>query len=534
MVARSPAELERRRAVIERSRALGHCVCDPRRPCPCDELRLRDRCPCAGERPEPGPETPSLTALAHAAGCGAKLPASELARLLSGLPMRSDPRVLVGTAAGDDAAVIDLGDGRVLVLSIDVMAPACDDPRLAGRIAAANSASDIWAMGAQADAALSICGFPQELLPGEVLREMLAGGAEALVEAGITLVGGHSTTGPEPWLGYAVTGLATHGEVLCRSGAVVGHLLLLTKPLGTGLIGFAARCGRAEAAWQHSAWASMAALNRVAGEALQSSKASACTDVTGFGLLGHAAAMARDGGVLLELDASALPLLPGARNLARAGVAPGAADRNSEHASTLVEDWATLPSGLRWLLAAPETSGGLLLALPEEHVEDYRRRCESAIVIGRVAEPRADGGLRLVGVSPDWEGLAAEPPATVGQPVPSEAGCCAEPACCATQPSTASQVAAPTDPLPEPAGLAQFRAFLGATTGALSPREHKLISLALSVAQRCGPCVSLNAAAARRAGADEAQLAEAVGLGIAFGGATSLMFYNDVKRSAAT
>lgn len=530
----------RRRTVMARSIALGHCICDPRTACPCPTLKEENRCPCAGEVPPPRSGPVRLTASVKAAGCGAKIPKAQLAALLAGLPAIADARVLVGSASGDDAAVVRLGGAdRDLVQTVDVLAPPVDDPRTYGRIAAANALSDVWAMGGRAECAMSVIGWPTGDLPAEALAEVLRGGAEVMVEAGVPVVGGQSVTAAEPFAGYSVTGTVEPGRAVRNHGARPGDVLVLSKALGGGFLGFAQQIGRLDPA-HLAAWSvQMTALNRTAGEAMARHGATAGTDITGFGLVGHLIAIAERGPCTLVLDVDALPVHPGARELARQEVWPGALERNREAVAPAMLDLRGLAPAQEALLFCPETSGGICACLPPDRVAAYRADCAAAgtvtAVIGRV-----EAGPALIRAATaraaDWAPIRVSVASTLAAADPSP-GCCAAPApsCCPAPPPepppAAAQAAAPVGGLPPSAASDAFAAYMKAVTapGALDGRTKKLIALALSVADRCGPCVDINAAAARQAGADDAQLAEAVALGIAFGGAPTAMFYNRLR-----
>lgn len=526
-----PIDHAKRQAVMRRSIALGHCICDPGKGCPCDTLRNDDRCPCAGEtapaKPADGPLR--LTQHVRSAGCSSKIGKAQLHELLAGLPEPLDPRVLIGSAAGDDAGVVRLdGCGRDLVLTVDVFTPPVDDPYAFGRIAAANSLSDVWAMGGKAECALSVLGWPMHDLPAAALREVVRGGLDAMAEAGVPVVGGHSINAPEPLCGYAVVGSAAPGVAVRNQGARPGDVLVLSKALGGGILAFAQQIGRCPpeslAAWT----AQMCALNRVAGEAMAAHGASAGTDITGFGLLGHLVEIARRSPVAIELDVDALPLHPGVQDLARAEVWPGALERNRESVPVQHLDLAGLAPAQLALLFSPETSGGILACLPADQVEAYRAACRAGgvatAVIGRVTAAHAVGVICA-----RTSQAAAWAPLIVAR-TPASAPATAAPACCAA-PDVGQPPASVSGDLPPSAGVAAFAAYMKAVSapGALDGKTKKLIALALSVAQRCEPCVEINARGAREAGASEEQLGEAVALGIAFGGAPTAMAYNKLR-----
>jgi selenide,water dikinase len=551
--------LPRRREVMKRSIALGHCICDPRLGCPCPTLKNEDRCPCAGET---APEPPAdavirLTQSVKAAGCGAKIGKAQLANLLGNLPVIDDPRVLIGSAAGDDAAVLRLDGSRDdLVQTVDVLSPPVDDPYSYGRIAAANALSDIWAMGGHAECALSVVGWPMHDLPPSALAEVLRGGAEAMREAGVPVVGGQSVNAAEPFAGYSVTGTVAAGRAIRNQGAQPGDVLVLSKALGGGFLGFAQQIGLL--APEHlAAWtAQMAAFNRAAGEAMARHGAHAGTDVTGFALLGHAIEIAMRSPCDLVIDFDRLPIHPGVQDLARREVWPGALERNREAVAAERLDLAGLSPAQIAVLFCPETSGGILAFLPADAVFGYRADCATAGVATSVIGEVVAGTGRIRVTTSDaaaWSPLgipkskapaptaaklaAKSAPAPAPAPrftIASDAPPATETPCCAEPPASASAPAAlPTvSGLPPAAAAAAFTAYMQAVTapGALDARTKKLIALALSVAGRCEPCVGINAEGAQKAGADQAQIAEAVALGIAFGGAPTAMFYNGLRK----
>jgi len=284
--------------------------------------------------------------------------------VLRGVERSSDPRALVGHETHDDAAVYQLSEDQAVVETVDFFTPVVDDPWTFGRIAGANAFSDIWAMGARPLFALNLVGFPVGKLPLEVLTAILQGGADAAREAGAPILGGHSIDDPEPKYGMAVTGLVHPARILRNVGARPGDALLLTKPLGAGIVTTAIKRGNAPPAVAERAIRVMAALNKVAGELLaQSGAVRALTDVTGFGLLGHAWEMAEGSGVALRLLARAIPVQEGVRELAAQDVVPGGSKANLRW----VEPHVRFPAGMdlaeRLVLADAQTNGGLLAAV---------------------------------------------------------------------------------------------------------------------------------------------------------------------------
>jgi selenide,water dikinase len=300
--------------------------------------------------------------------------------------------VLVGRESFDDAGVFVVRDDLALVQTVDFFAPIVDDPYEFGQIAAANALSDVFAMGGEPITALAIVGFPVGKLPMSVLSDILRGGQDKVREAGATLVGGHSIIDEELKFGLSVTGTAHPARLLTNATARAGDALVLTKPLGTGLLATAAKQGRLDDARRDALYASMRALNAVASRAALAFGLRCATDVTGFGLLGHASHVARASEVTLRLHARALPELPGARDLWRDGVRTGGAERNESFVAPLT-DWTAADPADVALALDPQTSGGLLVAVPPERVADYLSAVAGSVVIG-VVEPR--GNVLLV------------------------------------------------------------------------------------------------------------------------------------------
>ena len=306
---------------------------------------------------------PTLTSLARAGGCAAKYSAARLEALLGGIVPADAADLLVGLDPADDAAVYRLDDRTALVFTVDFFPPVVDDPRTFGRIAATNALNDVFAMGGRPLLALSVTAFPEEL-PVETLGEVLAGAAEATRDAGAILAGGHTIRDDEPKYGLAVVGTVHPDGVWRKSGARPGDAVLLTKPLGTGLVLQAERDGGAPEGALEAAIQAMTESNRDAAEALRTFAPSAVTDVTGFGLLGHAHETAQRSGVHISLESERLPTLPGAVELAAAGVRTGGDRRNREFAGPHVE--STAAPALEAVAYDPQTSGGLLVTLPRD------------------------------------------------------------------------------------------------------------------------------------------------------------------------
>jgi selenide,water dikinase len=311
--------------------------------------------------------------------------------VLGAIPSTADPRVLVDYRTADDAGVYAWDEHRALVQTVDFFTPIVDDPIDFGRIAAANALSDVYAMGGRPLTALAIAGFPRDADPA-ILAQIFQGGLEQLRHAGVALLGGHTVQDAEIKFGYAVTGEVDRGRIWANAGAQSGDRLLLTKPLGTGVIATAIKFERADPAIVDAAVRSMTALNRAAAEALADlppSAIHACTDITGFGLAGHATEMARASGRTLQIEVASVPVLDGALELLE-GNTPGGARTNHEHfADSIAVDGGADPRRVR-LLYDPQTSGGLLAAVAADAVpaalEAFAARGARAWVIGRVDE----------------------------------------------------------------------------------------------------------------------------------------------------
>ncbi len=312
----------------------------------------------------------------------------DLSRALDPLPHQADPRLLVGRETFDDAGIFQLSDDLALVQTVDFFAPLVDDPYLFGQIAAANALSDVYAMGGEPLTALNICGFPTGVLPLEVLTEILRGGQDKVHEAGAVIAGGHTVVDDEVKYGLAVTGRVDPRRVLSNAGAIAGDRLILTKPLGTGLLVTAAKRDDLEARLLDLVIDSMRALNRDASRAALALGAHAATDVTGFGLLGHASHIARASGVSIRIRASLVGAFEGAREAWQRGTRTGGAERNAEFLHSRVR-WGDVDEVTRALLFDPQTSGGLLIALPPSEVAEYLSRVSGASEIGEVM-PKGD------------------------------------------------------------------------------------------------------------------------------------------------
>jgi selenide,water dikinase len=339
-----------------------------------------------------------LTRWASCAGCAAKMDARALGEVLRRFPPLADPNLLVGTETGDDAGVYRIKDDLALVQTVDFFPPIVDDPFDFGRIAAANALSDVYAMGGRPVTAMNLVAFPKDDLPLDVLHEILRGGAAKLAEAGVALVGGHSITDKEVKYGLAVTGLVDPARVVTNAGARPGDALVLTKPVGVGVIASAVKRGRADATTIIAATEAMTRLNRNAADRMLRHDPHACTDVTGYGLLGHALGMARASGVCLRLHHRSVPCFSAALEFLGGGAASGGISSNREAFASRVEFAPHVPAAWRDLLFDPQTSGGLLIALApaqaEALVADLERDGVGAAIVGEVLGA-GEGRLRV-------------------------------------------------------------------------------------------------------------------------------------------
>ena len=569
-------DLDKRKRVMQRSIRLGHCICDPKKPCPCDVFTEHDVCLCAGERLDAPAGPVRLTQLVENAGCASKIDQAALKQVLGGLRFPSDPRVLVGAAAGDDAGVYQLDDRTALVQTVDVFTPSVDDPYTFGQVAAANSVSDIYAMGGRPLTALSIVGFPIRTVPDSALREILRGGIDKMAEAGVSVIGGHSIKDAEIKAGFAVTGVVDPARLTLRAGARPGDVLVLTKPLGTGILAFASQIGRAPAGSMEAAAASMTALNKTAAERMIEFGAHGCTDVTGFGLMGHLAEMAAGSGVDVEIVWDDLPLLPGVLECAEHGILPGSVERNRESAGAAVVAGPGVQAAMLDVCLDAQTSGGLLICIAADRAAALVDRLHAdgivaAAVVGRV---RGKGtgriyletrGSRAIPSS----GMADKSPALPGDEATgapedgcccsgeggeaccdadSRGDCCGDDCTCADASTEDQAMAKPDEPCcgghgGEAAGGAEagagairgkYKDFLKAANqpGALDAHVKQAIALALSVYARCEPCVKGHLKKARAMGFSEDEIDEAAWMAIAFGGSPVMMFYEGVRSGS--
>jgi selenide, water dikinase len=309
----------------------------------------------------------------------------DLSRALAALPEKKDPRLLVGRETFDDAGVFRLSDDLALVQTVDFFAPIVDDPFDFGQVAAANALSDVYAMGGQPLTALNIVAFPTKDLPLDVLTGVLAGGQEKVHEAGALVVGGHTVIDTELKYGLSVTGRAHPDFLLTNAGAKVGDKLVLTKPVGNGILATAGKRGKLTPEAERVMLDKMKELNGKASRAALAVASRCATDITGFGLLGHASHIARASNVTLVIDLASVPALPGAREAAADGIATDGGKRNAEYLRDLVR-WNAGDDTDRALLFDPQTSGGLLVAVSQGRVADYLSRVDGAVVVGEVIQ----------------------------------------------------------------------------------------------------------------------------------------------------
>jgi selenide,water dikinase len=349
----------------------------------------------------PETQTLRLTATVKAGGCAAKLSPAALDKVLGKLPRQHDPNVLVGFDHADDAGVYQLAPDLALVQTVDFFTPIVDDPYTFGEIAATNALSDIYAMGGRPVTALAMVCFPEK---GdlEILEQILAGGLSKMIEAGCVVIGGHSIRDEEMKFGYSVTGLIDPKKIFKNGGAQPGDRLLFTKALGTGTIAGAIKKGVAKQSWINAAVASMTTLNKTAAEAIAQHQESihALTDVTGFGLIGHAREMAlASDGVSLHFHASRIPLLEGALDCIRDGHISGGLKANREFAECVVEYEDGVPEDLKTIFFDPQTAGGLLISVAGDSADQLTHALNTAgvpaVEIGEVL-PRTQSLIRVL------------------------------------------------------------------------------------------------------------------------------------------
>jgi selenide,water dikinase len=486
-----------------------------------------------------------LTSLVRNAGCASKISPADLEAVLMRLPAVNDPAVISGLAAADDAAIYRIADNLCLVQTVDVFTPCVDDPDLFGRICAANCLSDIYAMGGEPRTALSILAFPSETLDGEIMYRMLAGAMETLGQAGVALVGGHSIKDDEIKLGFAITGLIDPAVAAALETPRADDVLVLTKPLGTGVLAFCEQVGRGNPEGMAAAATSMATLNKAAADAMKAAGASACTDITGFGLFGHLLRMARQSKLTAQVFADTLPAFAGAVEAFREGVIPGAVERNREFVADALEVAPDVDEALVHLGCDAQTSGGLLIAVAPDRLEKLQQalaqRGVKAFVIGRFVGP-SNGRIQVTNSAAQAARGGAAPRdeirhnaadanvrslTTMNASSPSDPH---QPGCCAdifeAKPGPANSAAETQK---------AFGALMRSVQapGALSEKAKELILFSLVLQSRCHPCFGAHYQKARELGITQAELDEAAWCAIAMGGAPVRMFYQECLPRAA-
>lgn len=333
-----------------------------------------------------------LTSYSSKGGCGCKIGPGELSQVLRSLPsVAPDPNLLVGIDTSDDAGIYKLSDDLALVQTVDFFTPIVDDPYSFGQVAAANAISDIYAMGGRPLTALNIVAFPIRTLDKQVLADILRGAGDKMMEAGITLVGGHSIDDNEPKFGLAVTGLVHPDKIRTNAGAVPGDKLILTKPIGVGILTTSIKKDKLSEKEVQRVTNVMATLNKTAAETMEAFDVHACTDVTGFGLLGHTLEMAKGSGVGIRIYASDVPVLPRVRELAEEGFVPGGTKNNFTHVQDSITFSETLDQIGQWILCDAVTSGGLLISVDGKQAEELLSKLkQSGVEAGIIGETTVD------------------------------------------------------------------------------------------------------------------------------------------------
>ena len=485
-----------------------------------------------------------LTHLIEKAGCASKIDQAFLKQVLKGLPVIDDPRVLVGVPAGDDAGIFDIGEGKALVQTVDVFTPSVDDPYTFGQVAAANSVSDIYAMGGVPLTALSVLGFPVRKVPDEVMTDILRGGIDKMKEAGVAIIGGHSINDPEIKAGFAVTGIMDVKQVTANATAQPGDVLILTKPLGTGITAFASQIGRAYPESTEATAKSMTTLNKEASALMVKFGAHACTDVTGFSLMGHLAEMALSSGVDVEVVWDDIPVFPHLLQYVADGILPGAIERNKESCGERVVAGVGISPEMLDMCFDAQTSGGLLIAIDAGDADRFVKALHeagvlAATVIGKVAA-KGEGKIHVITTGKRQlpapretrpKEKAAEVKAEAIAPaVQTEAS-----PCCAGNDAPGPQAAATISRSGDSEGVQEmqqrFLDFMGRVNrpGGLDAYTKQAMSIALSVHAKCAPCLKTHVSKAREKGFTEEEIDEAAWMGIAFGGTPVMMFYQTNK-----
>ena len=524
--------MERRKRVMQRSIKLGHCICDPKQPCPCVLFKEKNICTCAGERLDSPVGPVQLTKLVEKAGCASKIDQAFLKKVLKNLPAINDPRVLVGVPAGDDAGVYDMGNGQALVQTVDVFTPSVDDPYTFGQVAAANSVSDIYAMGGTPVTAVSILGFPVRKIPDDAMSQILAGGIDKMNEAGVAIIGGHSINDNEIKAGFAVTGTIEKNKIVTNANAQPGDVLILTKPLGTGIVAFASQIGRANFESVEAIKKSMTTLNKKAAELMINFGAHSCTDVTGFSLCGHLSEMALSSGVDVEVIWDQIPLFPGVLEYAAAGILPGAIERNKESCGSRIIASEKLPQEMIDISYDAQTSGGLLISIAKQDADNFLKALHiegiiDAAIIGEVTQ-KGSGivHIRYTGnraIPAENKQAIKNEPRVTSHESQDEVACCAD-AVSSTSDNNESDISRIKS---------KFTEFLGAASSphGLDAYTKQAMAIALSVATRCEPCLKMHIKKAKEKGFTQDEIDEAAWMGISFAGSPAMVFYEQIKNS---
>lgn len=528
--------MERRKRVMQRSIKLGHCICDPKQPCPCNLLKEKNICQCAGERLDSPAGPVQLTKIVEKAGCASKIDQVFLKQVLKNLPAINDPRVLVGIPAGDDAGVYDMGDNMALVQTVDVFTPSVDDPYTFGQVAAANSVSDVYAMGSTPITAVSILGFPVRKIPDEAMSQILAGGIDKMNEAGVAIIGGHSINDNEIKAGFAVTGVIETDKIVTNANAQPGDVLILTKPLGTGIVAFASQISRASAESVAAITKSMTTLNKKAAELMIPYGAHSCTDVTGFSLMGHLSEMALSSGVDVDVTWDEIPLFPGVLEYAAGGILPGAIERNKESCGNRIIASEKLPQEMIDICYDAQTSGGLLISISKDVADNFLKALHidgitAAAVIGEVKQKGSglvhinySGSRNIPEVSetPAENTREAIDDRRETKDEEQNVACCAD-AISPSSDNTGSDISRIKS---------KFTEFLGAASSpqGLDAYTKQAMAIALSVAMRCEPCLNMHLKKAKEKGFTQDEIDEAAWMGISFAGSPAMVFYEQLKN----
>ncbi len=495
---------------------------------------------------EDASESVPLTSLVENTGCASKISQNDLKKVLAGLPDMSHPNLLVGSNTCDDAGVYKLSDELALVQTVDVFTPLVDDPYTFGQIAAANSVSDVYAMGGTPLTALSVIAFPIETLNPAIMTQIIRGGIDKLKEAGVTVVGGHSIKGEDIKFGFAVTGTVHPSKIISNNRARPGNKLVLTKPLGVGAITFAHQLGRASEEDMRMVMETVTELNRIPAEVMIEYGVITATDVTGFGLLGHLSEMVIQSGVRAELYANQIPVFGGALAYLEQGMISGAIERNREYASVYVTAEEGVPEACLNMMYDPQTSGGLLICIPEAQAEQLvatlkERGITHAEVIGTITE-EGTPGISIRYDKNKRTGII-EQKKREKEAMKKNNSTGASDCCCSGQEQAGQQAEEASSCCGAGQGESspgstreKFSAFVESafTEGAVSLENKELMAIALSLVTKCEPCVKIHVNKARSLGISEEKIDEAIMMGVVFGGAPVFMFYTSIKSSIGT